>query len=285
MTHAYAYGIDCRQMSDAFGVCNKSLAHSLRVMTEWQEEGQLFQDATLLTVRGKSRFPTPYSNAVFPLRWDLRPQEVFDRAESLLGDRRYFIWARGDGGEFGAGLRERTFSCTGELPALAVEQPIEPGATCEPEVRRAESDSDIKDFVRVSELAYAELGLREGLASLLLARPKSILNSSTVAIARIEGRPVAAALSITDTVARAAGVYWVGTVPDFRRRGVGRAVTHFVTNAAFEQGATIVTLEASPLGKPVYLRMGFREVGSYTRFLSPSRTKSDSQPSRVEADS
>jgi len=65
------------------------------------------------------------------------------------------------------------------------------------------------------------------------------------------------------------GVYWVGTVPAARRRGAADAVTRHVTRAAFEQGARMVTLQASAAGEPVYRRMGYREVGRYARFLSP----------------
>jgi hypothetical protein len=47
--------------------------------------------------------------------------------------------------------------------------------------------------------------------------------------------------------------------------------TRFVTNASFEQGATVVTLQASEAGAPVYARMGYRVVGTYARLLSPER--------------
>jgi predicted acetyltransferase len=93
--------------------------------------------------------------------------------------------------------------------------------------------------------------------------------SSTIALAHIDGEAVATAVSITNAVTGVGGVYWVGTVPSARRRGAAEAVTRFVTQASFEQGACIVTLQASPAGAPLYARLGYAEVGRYARFLSP----------------
>jgi ribosomal protein S18 acetylase RimI-like enzyme len=55
-------------------------------------------------------------------------------------------------------------------------------------------------------------------------------------------------------------VGWVGTLPSFRRRGLGEIVTRAVTNAAFDLGADIVVLEASPMGLPLYEKMGYETV-------------------------
>ena len=69
-----------------------------------------------------------------------------------------------------------------------------------------------------------------------------------------------------------AGVYWVGTVPAFRRRGYAEAVMRHVSNAALDRGASLVALQATPLGESVYLRVGYREVTRYPWYLSPKAT-------------
>jgi len=63
-----------------------------------------------------------------------------------------------------------------------------------------------------------------------------------------------------------AGVYWVGTVEGARSRGLGEAVTRAVTNAAFDRGATANSLQASPMGEPIYRRMGYEEIYRYTTY-------------------
>jgi GNAT superfamily N-acetyltransferase len=65
-------------------------------------------------------------------------------------------------------------------------------------------------------------------------------------------------------------VGWVGTLEPFRRRGLGELVTRVVTNWAFDEGATLVTLQASPMGRPIYERMGFETVSSERLFIPPA---------------
>lgn len=60
-----------------------------------------------------------------------------------------------------------------------------------------------------------------------------------------------------------AGIGWVGTLPSASRRGYGAAVTHHAVAAGLRQGMRFASLQASPLGEPVYRRMGFRVVSSY----------------------
>ena len=76
-----------------------------------------------------------------------------------------------------------------------------------------------------------------------------------------DGRPVAAAMAGTFDGVGVVG--WVGTDPAYRYKGIGTAVTRASTNAAFDLGARIVSLQASPDGYPVYLKMGFRVVAGY----------------------
>jgi len=258
-------------MMDTLEACDDSLVDALATMAEWQDGARVVRDSGAISVRGRSRFPTPYSNAVFPDR-DADPGAVLDRADEVLSDRRYFLWTRGaDGGKVGALARERGFALLDDLPAMVIEEPIAGVPAPSVEVNRVTDAAGFADFVRVSQLSYAEAGLPEEIAVSLLSRPDAAIMSSVIAVGRIEGAPVAAALSITNALTAVGGVYWVGTVPSARRRGAADAVTRYVTNAAFESGALTVVLQASPAGTPVYQRLGYREVGRYARFLSPKR--------------
>ncbi len=60
-----------------------------------------------------------------------------------------------------------------------------------------------------------------------------------------------------------AGIYFVGTVPSFRRRGIGTTMTAHCMNKAAETGIHIAVLRASRMGVPVYRHLGFEE---YFRF-------------------
>jgi predicted acetyltransferase len=67
-----------------------------------------------------------------------------------------------------------------------------------------------------------------------------------------------------------AGIYWVGSLEQARGKGLGRAVTAAATNAGFELGAEIASLQASPMGKPIYEAMGYETVFDYRLFMSPA---------------
>lgn len=89
------------------------------------------------------------------------------------------------------------------------------------------------------------------------------------AIARLDGAPAAAALVYVE--GPGAVVAWVTTVPEARRRGLGRLVTAAVTNRGLGLGAAGVTLQASDMGAPVYRSMGYQDVSMSRGWLAPSR--------------
>jgi ribosomal protein S18 acetylase RimI-like enzyme len=62
-------------------------------------------------------------------------------------------------------------------------------------------------------------------------------------------------------------VYYVATLPDFRRRGLGEAMTRRAIAQGAAAGCNVATLQASPLGLPIYERMGFRRVGYYRTYV------------------
>jgi GNAT superfamily N-acetyltransferase len=59
------------------------------------------------------------------------------------------------------------------------------------------------------------------------------------------------------------GVYLVATAAAHRRKGIGAALTVAAVDHARRLGLRLVTLQASPMGLPVYLKMGFRQVAAY----------------------
>jgi GNAT superfamily N-acetyltransferase len=81
---------------------------------------------------------------------------------------------------------------------------------------------------------------------------------------RLEGRLVA-----TSTAAVYDGVAWIGMVlvdEAWRGRGWGRAVLEKAVERARELGARAVGLDATDLGRPVYLKMGFEDVAPIDRW-------------------
>jgi GNAT superfamily N-acetyltransferase len=71
-----------------------------------------------------------------------------------------------------------------------------------------------------------------------------------------QGQPVATSFATKQDNILA--VHWVGTLPDFRRRGIGFAVSHFPLDD-LRDGADWGILYASTMGKSVYEKIGFIE--------------------------
>jgi GNAT superfamily N-acetyltransferase len=73
----------------------------------------------------------------------------------------------------------------------------------------------------------------------------------------LDGRPVATSLLLcTETVA---GVNFIATLPEARRRGIGTAMVLAVLREARERGYRIAVLTASDKGAGIYRSLGFRD--------------------------
>jgi GNAT superfamily N-acetyltransferase len=73
----------------------------------------------------------------------------------------------------------------------------------------------------------------------------------------LDGEPVATATIFL--AAGVAGVYFVMTVPEMRRRGIGAAITLAALQEARDSGFEYGVLGSSPAGRSVYAGLGFRE--------------------------
>lgn len=84
-------------------------------------------------------------------------------------------------------------------------------------------------------------------------------------VAELEGVPVGTAT----TIRYGRDLAWIGMVlvrPEYRRRGVGRALLGRCLQALQSAEVRRVRLDATPLGRPVYERLGFRAEFDLTRW-------------------
>jgi GNAT superfamily N-acetyltransferase len=144
------------------------------------------------------------------------------------------------------------------------DRPVPAGA----ELRWVVDDEGMRDFAEVNSEAYTSLEVPEGLAAeVIVDAGRFTAPHVQSVVAYLDGTPVAAAQTILSH--GIAGVYWVGTVERARGTGLGEAVTRAVTNRAFDLGAALNSLQASPMGEAIYRRMGYEEIYryvNYTRF-------------------
>jgi GNAT superfamily N-acetyltransferase len=155
-----------------------------------------------------------------------------------------------------------------DLPAMIIDAPIATPTTTDGTLRWADPTLDRRSFGEVAGVCLADDEL-EAEGYRILFADGDLLGGTDMAavIASVDGRDVAVAWVALDGDAGLVG--WVGTLPEYRRRGLGALVTQAVTNEAFDRGARIVVLQASPQGLPVYERLGYRAIGLERVWLPP----------------
>lgn len=165
-------------------------------------------------------------------------------------------------------LAARGFNDGGDEPAMAADltsaQPDLPpleGLTIE----RVRDDAGLDAFRWVLSRGFGE-GLRE--ADWVAGVYRRIGWSDEVPWRHYAGwlnnEPVSTAtLFLTASVA---GIYFVSTSPQHRRRGFGTAITRHAMREAQALGCTVAVLGSSPMGYSVYRRLGFDEIFRYRLF-------------------
>ena len=86
-------------------------------------------------------------------------------------------------------------------------------------------------------------------------------------IAYYQNRPIGTA--IIHYTGKVAGIHGVGILPEMRRNGFAEEIMSFALNRALDHGAESATLQASAMGKGLYLKMGFTEQFSMKNYQMP----------------
>lgn len=215
--------------------------------------------------------PTPLIvNSVFPILGDADPGTILSAAATYFGRRGhgYCVWTRAHvDGPLEAALPLAGFRAVVDLPVMVLTE--RPEARPDPagaEIRMVATPADVEDFRVAVRDGFARFDAERAAVDSAFRDPASLLHPAVGAsVAYVDGAPVAAAMSFTALgVARVA---WVGTLPAFRRRGLGDAVTRAAVLAGFDRGATISALESSPVGFGLYRSMGYRQVTTYRIWL------------------
>jgi GNAT superfamily N-acetyltransferase len=227
--------------------------------------GTILEQDGVLLVGGSD--PTPVIvNSAIPVHPTVEPHLVVRACETFFGARGhgYGIFTREhlDAALDGA-LAAAGYQLAIELPVMVVdeppsEEPISDAVT----IGRVETTDDRVDWITANLTGFCHDDDDRAAVRSAFDDDRSLVGGRVAGfVARDAGRPVAASMvCVSEGIAI---VGWVGTVPEHRRRGIGAAVTRAATIAGFELGARAVALQASPMGHPVYARMGFRTVGRY----------------------
>jgi ribosomal protein S18 acetylase RimI-like enzyme len=135
------------------------------------------------------------------------------------------------------------------------------------EIVQATDENALEDHIRASN---AGTGMREDWLRALF-KP-DVLNADGVSIytGYVDGKGVTTGVGFR--TGRTIGVYNISTTPEARRRGYGEAMTRRIAQDGAVAGCDLSVLQASPMGLPIYQRMGYRTVVEYMAYIEPDAT-------------
>ena len=133
-------------------------------------------------------------------------------------------------------------------------------------VRPVETDRDRAAYAEVMAEAYAVYGSPEASTQAFFDRMESVRGPMVQAfLGWCDARAVSGAmLYLSHGIG---GVGWVGTRPTAFGRGYGAALTRRAVDEGIRRGVTTFNLQASPMGAPVYARLGFETPTHYPMFI------------------
>jgi GNAT superfamily N-acetyltransferase len=270
--HRYNCMIPTAKESDVARLGHLNLLEYCRESARWARGGQILESAGVLFCAGGTWIPVNFNTA-----WRTLPsvsgEEMLTRADRFFGS-------------FGVGYTVRLRELNGvddDVKKACLDRGIEPFDEAAPEmvcdhhifaptpenvvIGRIESGRDVAELAAITGAAYATYGLPEGEAQLAFGSEQAVLDAPHVygLIARSDGYPVSAALGLLSH--GIGGVYWVGTVPIARGKGLGAALAAAVTNLGLDAGASVMTLQASVMGRPIYERLGYRTLFHYQNYV------------------
>jgi hypothetical protein len=251
---------------------HESLIAYSRTATRWCTKGALHEENGALLVAGGSWIPV-VGNAAFRTTPTAAAPDVLAQADAFFGRHRrgYTVKVRdtGEDSDLQAACEAHGMAAFGDpIPQMICRSPLTPApAGTDISLRVVHDDAGVADFAAVNTDAYATYGMPAEVFVEMFDLPEAILADSRarIVVAYSGTRPVATAMEFLD--GDVACLQWVGTVAAARHMGLGRIVTEWATNSAFSRGARAVTLQASPMGAPLYARLGFETQYHYREYV------------------
>jgi hypothetical protein len=214
---------------------------------------------------------THFTNMVMPVR-AVDAATVHAEATAVFGAAGlpWSVWTRAHAdAALEAELAARGFLELVTVPAMVLETAdVSPVPIPDDVALRPVTDAaDVDAYGRVMADAWSVYGVEHASTLAHFVVPESLIAPTRWAVLAWRGdEPIAGAiLYVSHGVG---GIGWVGTVPAAHGRGYGAAVTAAVAAEGVRRGVRFLSLQASPMGAPVYRRMGFATPSSYRVFVA-----------------
>jgi GNAT superfamily N-acetyltransferase len=150
------------------------------------------------------------------------------------------------------------FATIADLP---LDSPPPDGVTLRP----VRDERDVEALLDVGEVVFERR--YEGLGEELL---RGLASGRAAAVVAMAGdRPICSGRIDFYEGAEFAGLFGGGTVPEWRHRGVFRAVVAHRARLAAERGYRYLQVDASPDSRPILERLGFIRLATTTPYVHP----------------
>jgi ribosomal protein S18 acetylase RimI-like enzyme len=259
--------------SEALERAHLNLIDSSRQFFELDPDAAVEAEAGWLFGAGSPTHPV-ISNAAFRRDDDVDAGDFIARAKEFFAarERRFSIWVRAGqtaDDDLAAAAEAAGFQAVYEMPEmllgteLTTEQ-LPAGA----ELRQLSTVDEAPGFWQVAKEAYASNGFPPEVFAGYTDHTGLLAENVVAFTIYLDGEPASIAMTIVSH--GVAGIYWVGSTERARGQGLGRAVTVAATNAGIARGAEIASLQASPMGRPIYTKLGYETVFGYRLLMSPA---------------
>jgi len=254
-----------------------AVTHAERVLLSDLNYAEAMRDLTrraggaVLDEEGLLLYASPHPLPVLVngvMRTDARsaPERTLARARDFFGARgrgfSVIVRAHADA-DLRAAAEALGLAVYGEAPGMLLDHELDAARAPEGvELREVTSEDDARSFAAVQAAAYATYGMPPDVTPLVLGSIE-VLRAPHIAtfLALVNGEAAAGAMVVVTH--GVAGIYWVGTTPAARGRGLAELCTRAATNRGFALGARVASLQASVMGEPIYARMGYVVVTRY----------------------
>lgn len=238
-------------------MADSNLCNMLREQARFSAGAELHELDDAVIALGTTSFPAAPFNAV------IRTQatsggaaRLLDRVERRFRERgrRFSVYVRaGRDDDLGRECRARDYVQSGKLKTMVLAHPAveAPGA----EVEQIEDLAGVERFVTVAAESFASVALPRAVTRSALSAREQLLGP---AVRLVVGGGQASALSIGDACTE--GIYWVGTVPAARGRGLASACVSALAHSAFARGAGCVVVQAAHNLEGFYRALGFTAI-------------------------
>jgi GNAT superfamily N-acetyltransferase len=244
---------------DLLARAHAALAERFRIAARRTDGGVIEEsDGMLLALLGPL---LPAANSALVTRVPADPAAVIARARTFFA-RHGVGWSLKAAGAAATALAPAA-AAAGLRPGEALPALLLTPLTGEPAVVAGLAIEPVRDTETLRIFQQTSAGFGTPAAVFEMLYPPAVLDepSMTLYVGFLDGVPAATAVRITSH--RIAGIGGVTTLPPYRRRGIGEAITWHAALAGRDEGCIASALESTRMGYSIYRRMGYRQFAVY----------------------